>query len=68
MEHGQAEPGTNNVTNYRNTLPESSVPLFTTIRTSTDKPNDSQSVALEEGGDGAMRAEIGSCRGPNSFL
>lgn len=51
VEPGQLELGNNNnVANYDDTLPQSQVPLFTTIRSSTNKPNDGPHVALEEEG------------------
>ena len=56
---GQPEPDNNNTKNYCDTLRESQVPLFTTIRSSTAKLNDNLSVALEEGGDREMCVEIG---------
>ena len=54
-ELGQPELCNKNVKNHHN-------------RSSTNKPNEGPSVALEEEGDEEMSAEIGSCRGPNSFL
>ena len=68
VELRQPGPHNKNIKNHHDTLLELKVLLYATIKSSTNNPNDSPSVALKEEGDGAMHAEMGPCHGPNSFL
>ena len=62
----QQEPGpNNNIICHTNVLPVSQVPLLDAIGSSTDEPLDRPSRALEEGGHGELRTEMGPSPDPN---